>query len=85
MRDQPCLWDGFRGRMFVPEIRRGVTYSRPNSGTDMPSKESLQARPIGRAASAVLGIRSVSFELDSSRSYANVFCKNLVDHRFNAS
>jgi len=45
----------------------------------------LQARPIGRAASAVLGIRSVSFELDSSRSYANVFCKNLVDHRFNAS
>lgn len=28
--------------------------SRPNSGTDMPSKERLQARPIGRAASAVL-------------------------------
>lgn len=51
--------------------RRGVTYSRFSTGTDMPSKERLQARPIGRAASTVIGIRSVSFELDSSRSYAN--------------
>jgi hypothetical protein len=56
----------------MPAKRRGVTYSRPNSGTDMPSKERLQARPIGRAASAVLGIRSVSFELDSSRSYREI-------------
>jgi hypothetical protein len=40
----------FRRGMVVPEKRRGVTYSRSITGTDMPSTKRSQARPIGRAS-----------------------------------
>lgn len=44
--NQPCLrmaW--FLWGMLVPEKPRGVTYSRPSTGTDMPFKERFRARP----------------------------------------
>ena len=57
--------------MLCLKKRRGVSYSRPNSGTDMPSTGRFQARPCGRAFERRPLSESVSFELDSSRSYAN--------------
>ena len=44
---------GFLRRSLLVPNRRGVTYSRPNSGTGMPSTERFQARPSGRASKAV--------------------------------
>ena len=71
--NQPCLRMARSVRVAVPERRRR-DYSRPNSGTGMPSTERqarrwacLESRPLSESA---------SFELDSSRSYAksvNVF------------
>jgi hypothetical protein len=46
----------------------GVTYSRSNSGTGMPSTERFRARPMGRASNRVRLSEITSFELDSSRS-----------------
>jgi hypothetical protein len=43
--------------LVVPENERGVSYSRPLTGTDMPFKERFQARPCGRAFNAVLEVK----------------------------
>ena len=51
----------------------GVTYSRPRSGTGMPTKERFQARPSGGAPSSTVLCCEISrFDLDSSRSYAKL-------------
>ena len=62
-RPQPVIhmFHNFCLSYVLPRVRndvgrhnnRGVTYSRPNSGTGMPSTERFQARPSGRASKAV--------------------------------
>src|SRR5207253_3007480 len=70
--------DGFRERMFVPENERGVSYSRPNSGTDMPFKERFQARPCGRAFNAVLEVKLSVSSWTAAEATRNVFDYRLV-------
>jgi hypothetical protein len=52
---------------------RGVTYSRPNSGTGMPSTERFRARPMWACLEPCPLREITSFELDSSRSRKSVF------------
>ena len=56
--------------------KRGVIYSRPNTGTDMPSKERFRARPFWACLESRPRIESVSFVLDGGRSPQN--CKIVI-------
>ena len=55
------------------QIERGVTYSRPNPGTGMPSQERFRARPMWACLEPCPVSKITSFGLDSSRSRKSVF------------
>ena len=52
---------------------RGVTYSRPTTGTGMPLQERFGARPIWACLVACPVHEITSFVVDSSRSRKSVF------------
>jgi len=52
--------------------KKGVSYSRPNSGTGMPSTERFQARPTWAYLESCPLREITSFELDSSRSRKSI-------------
>ena len=61
--------------MQLPPIHknRGVTYSRPTTGTGMPLQERFGARPIWACLVACPVHEITSFVVDSSRSRKSVF------------
>jgi hypothetical protein len=56
-----------------PKRNRGVTYSRPTTGTRMPLQERFGARPIWACLVACPVHEITSFVVDSSRSRKSVF------------
>ena len=53
--------------MFHSCLPRGVTYSRPDTGTGMPLQERLGARPMGRASFACPVSEITSFVADQPK------------------
>jgi hypothetical protein len=63
--------------MFVPGKRRGVTYSRSITGTDMPSTKRSQARPIGRASKRRSLSRNCPFRDEQQPKLREMFLLNV--------
>ena len=63
---------GCLARFTPTQNCRGVTYSRPNPGTGMPSQERFRARPMWACLEPCPVSKITSFGLDSSRSRKSV-------------
>lgn len=66
----------------MPENERGVTYSRPVSGTGMPPQERFRHAPMGGVPLRCLVCEIASFDTDSSRSYATVILLEFIVRLF---